>query len=97
MLCPCYLHYTLLKKFLGFVLISSHVTNLPVSNQQTINSWLPQAETKFANMSKIAADPRSAKIQIEELKVSVVVIIVASVVLLFCMCVCVCVCVRLFN
>ena len=37
--------------------------------QQAINSWLPQAETKFANMSKIAADPRSAKIQIEELKV----------------------------
>ena len=51
------------------LVISISFTYFPFSKQQAINSWMPQAETKFANMSKIAADPRSAKIQIEELKV----------------------------
>ncbi|ELT90303.1 hypothetical protein CAPTEDRAFT_205084 [Capitella teleta] len=36
---------------------------------QAINSWLPKAEAKMEKMSPVAADPRSVRIQIEELKV----------------------------
>ena len=42
-------------------------------------SWLPKAEEKMANLPPVAADPRSVRIQIEELKVSIVIIAILNI------------------
>ena len=34
-------------------------------------SWLPKAEDQLTNMQPVAGDPRSVRIQIEEMKVGV--------------------------